>query len=248
MFHPIYFFKGIKVSDYNHISYTSVEYELNDLIGIVTVFRVYHILRVYFIMSDERNIRSQRVCNMNTCNANWLYAIKCKMQDKPLLLILIFMVTSVFICSFALHILEGPFDQSINEFTPRDYVNAVWCTLITMTTVGYGDYFPISHWGRLFGLTVCILGFIYVALLVVAITNMLVFTPVEEQSHLLLTRLGQKDKVEKTADKVIMLFVRYWVLKYQGRSPLEINLALSRARSMLWKFQNARLTLKSLYI
>ena len=191
-----------------------MEYDLNDLIGIITIFRIYHILRVYFIMSDERNIRSQRICNMNTCNASWLYAIKGKMQDRPLKLISIFMFMSVFVCSFALHVLEGPFDESINEFTPRDYVNSVWCTLITMTTVGYGDYYPVSHWGRIFGLTICLLGFIYVALLVVAITNVLVFTPAEEQSHLLLTRLDKKDKVEKAADKVIMLFLRYWVFRY----------------------------------
>ena len=88
----------------------------------------------------------------------------------------------------------------------------------------------------MFALGVCILGYIYIALLVIAITNLLVFTSAEQQSHLLLRRLQLNDKVNKLAEKVVLQFIRYWIYKKMERTPLEINMAFSLARSYLWKF------------
>ena len=58
--------------------------------------------------------------------------------------------------------------------------------LITMTTVGYGDFYPKSHWGRVIGIITAFWGTLYVSLFVVSTTNMLTFDPSENKAYLLL--------------------------------------------------------------
>ena len=53
--------------------------------------------------------------------------------------------------------------------------NAFWVTIVTMTTVGYGDFYPKSHMGRLMGIIISLWGVFFVSLFVVSLTNLLNF-------------------------------------------------------------------------
>ena len=53
------------------------------------------------------------------------------------------------------------------------YWNCFWCIIITMTTVGYGDYFPTTLLGRIVIFITSIWGVFIVSMLVVALTNTL---------------------------------------------------------------------------
>ena len=62
------------------------------------------------------------------------------------------------------------------------YWNCIWCIIITMTTVGYGnifyvkftgDYFPASLPGRVIMFITSIWGVFIVSMMVVALTNTL---------------------------------------------------------------------------
>ena len=49
-----------------------------------------------------------------------------------------------------------------------------------MTTIGYGDYYPTTHAGRLTCIIACIWGVFIVSLCVVALTNTTLFTNKEK--------------------------------------------------------------------
>lgn len=51
------------------------------------------------------------------------------------------------------------------------YSNCFWCIVITMTTVGYGDFFPRTIPGRIVIFFTSITGVTLVSLLVVAIAD-----------------------------------------------------------------------------
>ena len=53
------------------------------------------------------------------------------------------------------------------------YWNCFWCIIITMTTIGYGDYFPRTILGRSIIVLASISGVFMVSILVVALTNTL---------------------------------------------------------------------------
>jgi len=51
--------------------------------------------------------------------------------------------------------------------------NCLWLVIITMTTVGYGDYYAKTLFGRIWTILCAIWGIFVVSCLVVVLTNML---------------------------------------------------------------------------
>ena len=52
-------------------------------------------------------------------------------------------------------------------------LNSIWCTIITMTTIGYGDFFPRTSIGRSIIVVLTIWGAFVVSLMVVVLNNAL---------------------------------------------------------------------------
>ena len=42
----------------------------------------------------------------------------------------------------------------------KNFFDAIWWSLVTITTVGYGDMVPVTFWGRIIGIVFILLGFI----------------------------------------------------------------------------------------
>ena len=73
-------------------------------------------------------------------------------------------LAAILLCYFLLLVLlvlieQGPEDSTINNF-----YDAVWYSLVTLTTVGYGDFYPVTTPGKIIGLlfvvgSLAILGF-----------------------------------------------------------------------------------------
>ena len=58
---------------------------------------------------------------------------------------------------------ERYFDE-LNESNLGNYLNDIWFTFITMTTVGYGDIFPVSVAGKIVTMISSFMGIAIVAL------------------------------------------------------------------------------------
>lgn len=81
--------------------------------------------------------------------------------------------------------------------------NSMWNVIITMTSVGYGDIFPKSLFGRIIGCMIAFWGVCITSFFVVTVTNMLMFTPSEEKAYNLLLRLYYKGQLKKEAVGVL---------------------------------------------
>lgn len=75
--------------------------------------------------------------------------------------------------------------RPLTLLTPDDakdfgmYLNCFWCMIITMATVGYGDYYARTIPGRFVTLIAAIVGVFLVSIMVVALTNTLNMNPAE---------------------------------------------------------------------
>lgn len=61
------------------------------------------------------------------------------------------------------------------DFT--DYANCFWCVIVTMGTIGYGDYYPRTIPGRFICILTAVAGVILSSLLIVALSAYLTMTP-----------------------------------------------------------------------
>lgn len=64
----------------------------------------------------------------------------------------------------------------------------MWFSLITMTTVGYGDFYAKTLWGRLVSALGCIWGTSIVSQMIVVVSNSSSFTLSQERAYELMRR------------------------------------------------------------
>jgi voltage-gated potassium channel Kch len=115
-------------------------------------FRVFRVFRVAHVTTKLQKIVWNSV----------------KKSVEGLVLLFFFLVISMFIFSTAIFYAE----QTVSEFnettrvwmregTPSPFqgiLSSFWFTMVTLTTVGYGDFVPISGWGRFVGALAMITG------------------------------------------------------------------------------------------
>lgn len=79
----------------------------------------------------------------------------------------------------------------------------MWCVVITITTVGYGDFYPKTGLGRIIGVIACFWGVFIVSFFVVTLNSLLQFNANEEKSFNLLLRLHYKAELKEKATAVL---------------------------------------------
>lgn len=67
--------------------------------------------------------------------------------------------------------------------------NSIWFVWITMTTVGYGDFYPKTIFGRVLTIIISIWGIFIVSMMVVVLSNFLALDMSEKRALLVLNRL-----------------------------------------------------------
>ena len=72
-----------------------------------------------------------------------------------------------------------------------------------MTTVGFGEGYPSTHLGRIFGVFACIIGMLLVSLMVVSLTVSSEFTPEEEKAYKILKKMNDDENTKDKAANVM---------------------------------------------
>jgi voltage-gated potassium channel Kch len=95
----------------------------------------------------------------------------------------------------------------------------LWLIVFTITTVGYGEYFPRTPLGRLIILFVAIWGTLIISIMVVVVANTLDMEKNEKRTLLILEKLNLRDEMKEKAIKFIGCFILY--KKYSKRKDAE---------------------------
>lgn len=77
--------------------------------------------------------------------------------------------------------------------------DSIWCTIVTMTTVGYGDVIPQVRLSRAVVVCACFFGSFLVSLIVVTITNFAMLSPQELNAYHMIEKRTMEQSTQKLA-------------------------------------------------
>lgn len=82
----------------------------------------------------------------------------------------------------AIAVLAAEFNNSNSMI--KDFFDAIWWSLVTITTVGYGDLVPITFWGRIIGIIFIFLGFTIFSIFTAFIASSFIDKKIKERKGL----------------------------------------------------------------
>ena len=98
-------------------------------------------------------------------------------------------------------------ETSIKAFRPL--LNAAWLTIITMTTTGYGDFYPKTSAARLFSVFSFIIGNVMISLMVVLLSHLTTMTSNEIKAYNTIKKKMAVDKSTNRAGDVVKAALLY---------------------------------------
>jgi voltage-gated potassium channel len=96
--------------------------------------------------------------------------------------------------------------------TIQTYGEAVWWAAVTVTTVGYGDYTPVSPAGRMIATLMLVNGVVVISVITASISSRFVSSPDEGEAPVTLDDLGER--LERIETAIAALAAQ------QGQGPL----------------------------
>lgn len=154
----------------------------------VMAFRGFYILRSYYNYQNYTDPFSKKLSQQYGFNANLRFSFKAQLRGATSTNTVIFIsVLFVLFYAYLLRIFELPYFRNLDKdhslFRAMDsYGAASWVSIVTMTTVGYGDIAPCTVPGRIVALQIALTGPFVMALVLNLVTDLKNLTLKQKQA------------------------------------------------------------------
>ena len=138
--------------------------------------RVFFIARSVFNYSVYTDAYFKKMCREHGFNPGVRFTFKCYLATFPERTIMVLFFSTLAIIAYIFRILEYPLflNQKYEPEPPlKQYFDSVYFTIVTITTVGYGDMQPNTFPAKLLVMISAIWGAIMVSLIVLAVSSVL---------------------------------------------------------------------------
>jgi voltage-gated potassium channel len=111
-------------------------------------------------------------------------ALHISLEKSKIYKLLFIGLISLIICSTAFYYYESPVKPDLR------YNDALWWGIVTSTTVGYGDYFPVTTPGRIIGIILMLIGISTFGFITASIASVFVENKLKEGMGLMDIKFG----------------------------------------------------------
>ena len=226
LIHPNLLLKDKFVTCKKSWNIINVKYQINDFLISINIIRVFYLIKIYVFCSNFYNARSDRVCKLMGKQLNFFFAFKCLLVENSITSLITVTLITIFGFSYLLKIIEGPISIKNNDEynNYNSFLNCFWNVFVTMTTVGYGDYYPLDFLGRFITFFIALSGNLLVALIIVGFQNKTELSIEEKNALNFIQRLEKKDDIKKFAASYFKSNFSFVIMKRKLlRDELQIN-------------------------
>lgn len=217
--HPNPALEGINYRSYIHERKVTVERTINSLLCIFLLLRSYFIVRYFVYLSGYMSPKMNSICKKHFFETNTLFSIKVLIHKRPIYIYSLFFSIALYFFAFCIRV----FEREISIYNNQDFNsfwNSAWYVLVTMTTVGFGDFVAESNEGRLFAVFACITGVFLISLMLLTLTNILNMNQDEGNAFYIIERIQLNKRLSLAASKVMQSFTRYYDVNAQDEKNL----------------------------
>lgn len=224
----------------------SLEYSLDMFAFLIMLLRLYLIWRIFEHYSSWNDEDSEEICNSCLCEGGVKFSIKAELKERPYTVVISVLFFSIMFFGVALRTAERPFMKVSGK--DWDYIwNGMWCIIITMATVGYGDFYPTTHLGRLIDVIACFWGTFLVSLMVLSLTISSELTPQERKAYDIIKKKEAKHKLEICAANTIKSALKLRIFLKSNPFCTENSKAgyVNKFKNMLIKYRSLKRDIKA---
>ncbi|CAD8127362.1 unnamed protein product [Paramecium sonneborni] len=220
---PTPFTQRIKVGFHERYSGTQRYYYLNEILTYILTCRVVLLIKIALKFQAFYSSQIGRLCRLYSTDFDTHLIFKICMKDIPGYTLMGLFGAGMLLFGYSMEIAERALLRDETSFTNYNVGQSLWVTLITIATVGYGDFYPTTDLGRI-SMAVCVFwGVSNTSLFTAMLYSMLQAETSEELVWALLEKTNVRNIMKDLSQ---FLFVRIQRLKIKAQSSLTTDINL----------------------
>lgn len=203
------------IQNFNYEEEIITFYTLNQIQCLFMSIRLFVVINIILKNLSYSSVRMNRILKISNIEESVLFIVKCLIKKRPYQFFAVCLIGSMLIFTYAIRICELPLVVKLDNSSFQSYITTLWMIMITMTTVGYGDYNPKTIPGRSLGFILSIWGVFLLSMIVIILFNSLELSFEEKQALLIFNRLETKKPLGDCAAKLI---AETWKLRRNNKT------------------------------
>lgn len=190
------------------------------LTAIFIMIRTILLIRCLLYLSIFASAKSSKICFNSGAKSGLLFTMRSEFHHNTQRFVMIFISLYILILGFLIRLCERSFMQlSLYDW---DYVwNSFWIIIVDMTSVGYGDFVPITNFGRIIIGIAAIGGGAITSLIYIIFLERTSFDFREEKAYERLKAYESKQNFKLKAMKCISLSLKFNAKRRKTRKKRE---------------------------
>lgn len=221
-----YFYQELFMKQLAPASVNYVVYFISDLFIIFMFVRIYFVIRHIERYHDFTDVYSKKIFkSVYGIEQGGLFVVKYEIEHNPGRITFWLFTISIMILAQILRIFELPyeFNDKVNSNLYQDYGSAIWCIVITSTTVGYGDSYPKTIGGQITCIASAFWGTFVISLLVLVIANVFELEDHESKAIKDISRRRTAANAIKVAYKFNLMKKQFYLNRLQTDPNFEVE-------------------------
>ena len=195
-----------------------VIFPLSTFLSTISLLRIIFVLKYLKNLTRFTDSNSEKICEKYACKANESFAFKAFQKENPFIVLFSIFLLSCLCFGYAMQNFEilywEHYSKDSDNYQSWEYIwNSFWFVFVTMTTVGYGDFFPKTQVGRVITIFCSLVGCYFVSSMMVFMTNKTAKNEKEEKAFKLIIRLQYRKSVRDYQSKLIYHSIQYVIAK-----------------------------------